>query len=132
MLRAMLQQMLEDRFKLAVHRSTKDVPGYSLSAGKSGPRFKQTNPDEPHPSGIAHPEGGVTVPEVRDGQTGGLLWVLDVVAGVVLVGVGRAAGAERDRTHGRVRFLVSDTGCYRTRRRPIQGLPCLPLLKSLG
>lgn len=68
MLRAMLQAMLEDRLKLVVHRGTKEVPVYSLVVGKSGPKFKETNPDETHPSGTAHPGGGVTIPEMRDGQ----------------------------------------------------------------
>jgi uncharacterized protein (TIGR03435 family) len=71
MLRDMLQAMLEDRLKLVVHRGTKEVPVYSLVVGKSGPKFKETNPDEPHPGGTAHPRGGVTVVEIRDGQMTG-------------------------------------------------------------
>jgi uncharacterized protein (TIGR03435 family) len=40
MLRAMLQAMLADRFKLVVHRETKLVPIYELTVGGKGPRFK--------------------------------------------------------------------------------------------
>ena len=71
MLQTMLQEMLEDRLKLVVHRGTKEVPTYSLVVGKSGPKFKETNPDEPHPGGTVHPGGGVTVVEMRDGQMTG-------------------------------------------------------------
>jgi uncharacterized protein (TIGR03435 family) len=43
MLRAMLQAMLADRFKLAVHRETKEVSVYDLTVAKNfklGPNFK--------------------------------------------------------------------------------------------
>jgi bla regulator protein blaR1 len=62
MLRAMMQAMLADRFKLLVHRETKDESVYSLVVGKNGPKFKETNPADPHP-GLRLPGGGVMVPE---------------------------------------------------------------------
>jgi len=34
----MLQSLLEDRFKLAVHRETKELPVYFLSVAKGGPK----------------------------------------------------------------------------------------------
>jgi uncharacterized protein (TIGR03435 family) len=40
-LRPMLQTLLEDRFKLAVHRETKEVPVYALLAGKNGPKLPE-------------------------------------------------------------------------------------------
>lgn len=40
MLRAMLQAMLADRFRLAVHRDTKIVPVYEMTVGRRGPKFK--------------------------------------------------------------------------------------------
>jgi uncharacterized protein (TIGR03435 family) len=58
MLRAMLQTMLADRFKLAVHREMKDVSVYTLVVGKNGPKFKETPPDEAHPGAMAIPGGG--------------------------------------------------------------------------
>jgi uncharacterized protein (TIGR03435 family) len=42
MLRAMLQTMLVDRFKLAVHRETKVVPIYEMTVGRRGPKFKSS------------------------------------------------------------------------------------------
>lgn len=69
MLRAMLQAMLQDRLKLVVHRGTKEVPVYSLVVDKNGPKLKETNPNEHHPSGFPIPGGGVVVSKVQNGQT---------------------------------------------------------------
>jgi uncharacterized protein (TIGR03435 family) len=38
---AMMQKMLADRFKLAVHRDRKSLPVYGLVAGKGGIKFKE-------------------------------------------------------------------------------------------
>lgn len=68
MLRAMLQDMLADRLKMAVHRSTKQGPVYSLVVGKNGPKFKETDPDEPHPGAYPFPGGGLLSMEVKSGE----------------------------------------------------------------
>jgi bla regulator protein BlaR1 len=68
MLQAMLQSMLTDRFKLAVHRSTKEVSVYDLTTAKGGPKLTETKPDEPRPTGLTLPGGGVMVQE--DGPGG--------------------------------------------------------------
>jgi uncharacterized protein (TIGR03435 family) len=44
----MLQTLLAERFKLAVHRDTKELPAYVLSLGKGAPKLKQADPAE-HP-----------------------------------------------------------------------------------
>jgi uncharacterized protein (TIGR03435 family) len=36
----MLQALLEERFKLRIHRGTKEVPVYDLTVGKSGPKLQ--------------------------------------------------------------------------------------------
>jgi uncharacterized protein (TIGR03435 family) len=41
-LRLMLQTLLGERFKLALHRETKDLPGYALIVAKGGPRLKES------------------------------------------------------------------------------------------
>ena len=41
----MLQGLLEDRFKLAVHRTTKEVPIYALTAAKGGLKIKPASED---------------------------------------------------------------------------------------
>lgn len=58
MLRTMLQAMLADRCKLAVHRGSKEVAVYSLVVGKSGPKLKPTVPGDPHPGATPLPGGG--------------------------------------------------------------------------
>jgi uncharacterized protein (TIGR03435 family) len=42
----MLQALLTERFKLAVHRDTKDLPVYALVVGKNGPKMKESVPDD--------------------------------------------------------------------------------------
>ena len=39
-IRKMLQTLLADRFKLAIHRETREMPVYALVVGKNGPRLK--------------------------------------------------------------------------------------------
>jgi uncharacterized protein (TIGR03435 family) len=48
-LRLMLQTLLADRFRLAVHREKKNLAGYALTVGKNGPKFI--------PSGKAEDQG---------------------------------------------------------------------------
>jgi len=64
MMRAMLQSFLAERCKLEVHRDSKIMPVYSLVVGKSGPKFKETDPEATHP-GQANPYGGTIVPEIQ-------------------------------------------------------------------
>jgi uncharacterized protein (TIGR03435 family) len=44
-LRLMLQTLLADRFKLAVHRQTKEMSSYALVVGKNGPKFQESHAD---------------------------------------------------------------------------------------
>jgi uncharacterized protein (TIGR03435 family) len=46
----MLQNLLQDRFKMTIHREQRDFPVYALTVGKSGLKIKQTEPDSA-PSG---------------------------------------------------------------------------------
>jgi uncharacterized protein (TIGR03435 family) len=43
--RQMLQVLLADRFKLKVHRETRQIPVYQLVVGKNGLKFKESAPD---------------------------------------------------------------------------------------
>jgi uncharacterized protein (TIGR03435 family) len=69
MLQAMMQSLLTDRCKMAVHREVKEVAVSSLVVGKGGPKFKPTNPDEKH-EGMKLPFGGTMAP----GQNGMTLY----------------------------------------------------------
>ena len=62
MLRSMLQAMLEERCKMAVHRSSKDVAVYSLVIGKGGPKLQEAVPGDPHPGAVPLPGGGEFLP----------------------------------------------------------------------
>jgi uncharacterized protein (TIGR03435 family) len=44
--KAMLQQLLADRFHLAVHRESKEFPIYTLEIAKGGPKFTETKPED--------------------------------------------------------------------------------------
>ncbi|HLK67511.1 MAG TPA: TIGR03435 family protein [Bryobacteraceae bacterium] len=44
----MLQNLLADRFKLKVHRETREIPIYEVVIGKNGPKLKESDP-EPEP-----------------------------------------------------------------------------------
>lgn len=54
----MMQALLADRFKLALHHETKELPTYALVVAKGGPKFKETKPDDASPdtaNSSAHP-----------------------------------------------------------------------------
>jgi len=61
MLRAMLQALLADRCKLAVHREVKETQVATLVVAKSGAKFKETDPTAEHSGGQKMPFGGVMV-----------------------------------------------------------------------
>jgi uncharacterized protein (TIGR03435 family) len=41
-LRLMLQSLLKDRFRMTLHRETKELPVYALAIGKNGPKLKES------------------------------------------------------------------------------------------
>ena len=45
--RTMLQNLLAERFKLTMHRETKDLPMYALIVAKSGPKMKESGDAPP-------------------------------------------------------------------------------------
>lgn len=45
--RVMLQNLLAERFKMTVHRETKELPMYTMIVGKNGPKLKESAPETP-------------------------------------------------------------------------------------
>jgi uncharacterized protein (TIGR03435 family) len=45
-MKAMLRTLLADRFKLAAHRETRELPIYALTVGKSGPKMQEAQDNE--------------------------------------------------------------------------------------
>ncbi|HXB74485.1 MAG TPA: TIGR03435 family protein [Candidatus Acidoferrales bacterium] len=55
----MLQALLAERFKVTIHRETKELPMYALVVGKNGPKMKESevDPNAPPPGGGPGPGG---------------------------------------------------------------------------
>jgi bla regulator protein blaR1 len=54
---SLLQTLLKDRFKLALHRETKEFPMFALVVAKNGPKLHEAKPDDTYPDGIKDLEG---------------------------------------------------------------------------
>jgi uncharacterized protein (TIGR03435 family) len=55
--RSMIQALLADRFKLTLHRETKELPVYALVIAKNGPKLHEAKPGDTYPNGIKGPDG---------------------------------------------------------------------------
>jgi uncharacterized protein (TIGR03435 family) len=53
----MLQNLLDERFKLTLHREKKDLPMYALVVGKNGPKMKESPQDDPDAKDAAKDQG---------------------------------------------------------------------------
>jgi uncharacterized protein (TIGR03435 family) len=63
-LEIMLKNLLADRFRLAVHRETKEVQGYILVVGKDGPKIRPAQ-NEPQARGAQPARRGAPTPGVQ-------------------------------------------------------------------
>ena len=109
MLQAMLQAMLADRCKLAVHREIKEGPVYMLVVDKGGPKFKVTDPTVEHPGGMPMPWGGVLFPGGMNGDGmrmyGASMTTFASYVSSILsnMGLKRSHGSGQDRSDRQVR-----------------------------
>lgn len=55
--RSMMEAMLADRFKLKVHRDSKEMPMYALVIAKGGFKLKDADPNSTYANGIKGPDG---------------------------------------------------------------------------
>jgi uncharacterized protein (TIGR03435 family) len=71
MFRAMLQNLLIERFGLRVHRESKEMQGFELVVMKGGPKFKESEPEPPKEAGsdqAARPPAPMMRPSIgKDG-----------------------------------------------------------------
>lgn len=76
----MLQSLLEERFKMTLHRETKDHPVFALVVAKDGPKLKESPPDPTEPPDANAPlkagetqmdtdEGPIRISRGSDGST---------------------------------------------------------------
>jgi uncharacterized protein (TIGR03435 family) len=54
----MLQALLADRFKLTIHRESKELPAYTLTIGKNGSKLVEAKPPDPQSTAPAGNGGG--------------------------------------------------------------------------
>jgi len=95
MLRTMLQTLLAERCRLAVHRETKDKPVFTLVVGKDGPKLKAAESTvqaailAKHPRAVPVPgDGGLIGP----GQTPGSVELYGVPMGTLALVLTQPAG----------------------------------------
>jgi len=66
-MRRMLQTLLAERFKVAIHRETKQLPVYALTVAKGGPKMKVVEPPDPNAAPAEGPPAGRRGPPPGDG-----------------------------------------------------------------
>jgi uncharacterized protein (TIGR03435 family) len=68
----MLQSLLADRFNLALHSETEELPVYALVIANDGPKFREAIPGDTYPNGITglggRPIGGGAISEPERGK----------------------------------------------------------------
>jgi uncharacterized protein (TIGR03435 family) len=69
--KVMLQNLLADRFKLTIHRETKELPMYTLTVGKNGPKLKPSEETPPPAEGADAPAPPAIMPgQIKFGPDG--------------------------------------------------------------
>ena len=67
----MLQALLADRFKLTLHRETKELPVYSLVIAKGGAKIHESKAGDTYANGLKSPSGNIVGPHMALVRLGG-------------------------------------------------------------
>jgi uncharacterized protein (TIGR03435 family) len=68
--KVMLQNLLAERFKLTLHRETKELPMYALVVGAKGPKLKDSTVTDTPPALDSQPKASGAPPPLRDMKIG--------------------------------------------------------------
>jgi uncharacterized protein (TIGR03435 family) len=88
----MLQALFADRFKLSLHRETRELPAYALVIAKNGPKLQEARPRDTYPNGVRdmYGKGHGDVMSIRRGQlTGQGIPIADLVEMLSQLQLGR-------------------------------------------
>lgn len=116
---AMLQALLAERFKMAIHKETKEQPVYALVVGKSGPKLTKSEPpkpgeEAPGPRTFGKDSGAAPPPPPPGGGRGGAtLTTRDGAAfqaprGAMMMSMGGPGGNARMQANGITLARFSD------------------------
>ena len=78
--RPMVQALMAERFKLVVHRETRDLPVFALVVGKNGAKLKNSDPDAPEGGSVRSSADGLHM-ETKKGSMAALARQLSSSAG---------------------------------------------------
>ena len=107
----MIQSLLAERFKLVLHRDTKEFPVYALTVAKNGPKLKESPPDS-GAEGRPAAQGSVDI-NITAGRGGG----------VIDLGNGSSIGYCRDRLEAKKVTLSALAGAVeRLLERPVMDM----------
>jgi uncharacterized protein (TIGR03435 family) len=102
----MLQNLLKERFQLAVHHEKKEMQAYELTVAKNGPKLQDASPDDPAPASPATPSKPTLGPD-----------------GFPVLPPGRAAAGITMNDKARTRFAAASMGDLATRLSAQLGRP---------
>ena len=87
----MLFELLADRFKLSVHRETREVPAYALVIARKGSKLHEATPGDTYPDGLKDSSGSGHggIMRMLRGQIIGQGVTLDLLAEALSSGLGR-------------------------------------------
>lgn len=82
--RPLLQALLADRFKLAIHREMREIPVYVLVVGKKGPKMTAVNGADTGPMSSRMTPGHLSAPKLSMARLAGLLGGMPELDNLVL------------------------------------------------